>query len=67
MEAVLISGAQGLGSEGLGPGEGSETGRRFRLHSIDGIARSTGATRGLYSPEVRPPRGRFNTDLGTGA
>lgn len=67
MEAVLISGAQGLGSEGLGSGEGSETGRRFRLHSIDGIARSTGATRGLYSPESRPPRGRFNTDLETGA
>ena len=67
MEAVLISGAQGLNTEGLG--EGGDAGRRYRQHSIDGIGRSfpSSATRGRYSPEGRAPRGRFNTDLGTGA
>lgn len=68
MEAVLISGTQGLGSDGLGLGESGEAGRRYRLHSIDGgVARSPSATRGLYSQESRVPRGRFNTDQGTGA
>jgi len=68
MEAIMISGAQGLGTEGLGVGEGGEVGRRYRQHSIDGVGRSfPSAGRGPYSPESRTPRGRFNSDLGTGA
>ena len=58
MEAVLISGAQGLNSEGLGVGEGGEAGRRYRHHSIDGVGRSFPSS---------APRGRFNSDMGTGA
>lgn len=67
MEAVFISGAQGLNTEGLG--EGGDLGRRNRHHSIDAVGRSfsSSALRGRYSPEGRTPRGRFNSDLGTGA
>ena len=64
MEAVLISGAQGLNAEGL---EGGEGGRRYRHHSIDGRSCPSTLRPGRYSPEGRSPRGRFNTDLGTGA
>ena len=38
MEAVFISGAQGLNTEGLG--EGGDLGRRNRHHSIDAVGRS---------------------------
>lgn len=69
MEAVMISGAQGLNSEPLGV-EGGDVGRsRYRQHSIDCVGRSFPSTapRARYSPEGRVPRGRFNSDLGTGA
>ncbi|XP_027046312.1 potassium voltage-gated channel subfamily A member 2-like isoform X2 [Pocillopora verrucosa] len=65
MEAVLISGAQGLNSEGL---EGVDSGRRYRHHSVDGRPNPPSTSRGRFSPEGRPSlRGRFNSDLGTGA
>lgn len=65
MEAVLISGAQGLNSEGL---EGVDSGRRYRHHSVDGRPNPPSTSRGRFSPEGRPTlRGRFNSDLGTGA
>ena len=63
MEAVLISGAQGLNSEVLGVGEGGDSGRKPRL-SIDSRLFPSAGTRGRLSPEGRIHRGRFNSDVG---